>query len=183
MKTNALFYAAFLSNHHDPTFHEVSRKIFRLKCFCWIIHGQETGNCSWNIHWKCSAKKSSARIKLCWPVVSLPFIITKHSWVLQGALAFKLRLGPKQWSYYRMAKFKTAKMQHYHHKQASKRASDENLNYVTLAPQARASGEILNYSLSRYSNILNMMIGPKYRLSRHRNCKWQSVMKWAVLKA
>ena len=27
-------------------------------------------------------------------------------------------------------------------------ASDENLNYVTLAPQAKPSVEILNYSLS-----------------------------------
>ena len=34
------------------------------------------------------------------------------------------------------------------------RASDENLNYVTLAPQARPSGEILNYLLSRKSDIL-----------------------------
>ena len=33
-------------------------------------------------------------------------------------------------------------------------ASEENLNYVTLAPQARPSGEILNYLLSRYSDIL-----------------------------
>ena len=30
----------------------------------------------------------------------------------------------------------------------------KNLNYVTLAPQARASGENLNYSLSRESDIL-----------------------------
>ena len=28
------------------------------------------------------------------------------------------------------------------------RASSKNLNYATLAPQARPSGEILNYSLS-----------------------------------
>ena len=28
------------------------------------------------------------------------------------------------------------------------RASGENLNYMTLAPQARQSGEILNYLLS-----------------------------------
>ena len=41
------------------------------------------------------------------------------------------------------------------------RASGENLNYVTLAPQARQarlSGEILNYLLSRYSDILSMII-------------------------
>ena len=37
-------------------------------------------------------------------------------------------------------------------------ACSENLNYVTLAPQARPSGEILNYSLSRYSDILYMII-------------------------
>ena len=34
------------------------------------------------------------------------------------------------------------------------RASGENLNYMTLAPQARLSSEILNYSLSCYSDIL-----------------------------
>ena len=34
------------------------------------------------------------------------------------------------------------------------RASGENLNYVTLAPQERPSGEILNYLLSHYSDIL-----------------------------
>ena len=41
------------------------------------------------------------------------------------------------------------------------RASGGNLNYVTLAPQARQarlSGEILNYSLSRSSDILSMII-------------------------
>ena len=43
--------------------------------------------------------------------------------------------------------------------QASKaRASGENLNYMTLAPQARPRGEILNYSLSCYSDILSMII-------------------------
>ena len=44
---------------------------------------------------------------------------------------------------------------------AQARASVENLNYVTLAPQARQarlSGEILNYSLSRSSDILSMII-------------------------
>ena len=39
------------------------------------------------------------------------------------------------------------------------RAIRENLNHVTLAPQARKSGEILNYSLSRSSDILSMIIG------------------------
>ena len=34
------------------------------------------------------------------------------------------------------------------------RASDENLNYVILVPQARPSGEILNYLLSCQSDIL-----------------------------
>ena len=34
------------------------------------------------------------------------------------------------------------------------RASGENLNHMTLAPQARPCSEILNYSLSRYSDIL-----------------------------
>ena len=38
------------------------------------------------------------------------------------------------------------------------RASGENLNDVTLVPQARPSGEILNYSLSRYFDILCMII-------------------------
>ena len=38
------------------------------------------------------------------------------------------------------------------------RNSGENLNYLTLAPQARLSGEILNYLLSRYSDILCMII-------------------------
>ena len=62
-------------------------------------------------------------------------------------------------------------MQYYRHKQArasgenlnyvtlapQTRPSDENLNYVTLLPQARqawASGEILNYLLSHKSDIL-----------------------------
>ena len=40
------------------------------------------------------------------------------------------------------------------------RASGENLNDVTLVPQARPSGETLNYLLSRYSDILYMIIGP-----------------------
>ena len=39
------------------------------------------------------------------------------------------------------------------------RASCENLNYVTLAPQARPGDEILNYSLSHYSDILSKIIG------------------------
>ena len=39
------------------------------------------------------------------------------------------------------------------------RASGENLNYVTLAPQAKPSGEIFNYSLSHLSDILGMIIG------------------------
>ena len=34
-----------------------------------------------------------------------------------------------------------------------------NMNYMTLAPQTRPSGEILNYSLSRYFDILSMIIG------------------------
>ena len=34
------------------------------------------------------------------------------------------------------------------------RTSGENLNYVTLVPQARPSSEILNYLLSRQSDIL-----------------------------
>ena len=34
------------------------------------------------------------------------------------------------------------------------RASGENLNYVSLVPQARPSGEILNYSLSHNFDIL-----------------------------
>ena len=38
------------------------------------------------------------------------------------------------------------------------RASDENLNYTTLAPQARPSGKILNYLLSHYSDILYMIL-------------------------
>ena len=41
------------------------------------------------------------------------------------------------------------------------RPSGENLNYMTLAPQARQarpSGENLNYLLSRYSDILSMII-------------------------
>ena len=41
------------------------------------------------------------------------------------------------------------------------RATVENLNYMTLAPQARqarSSGAILNYLLSRYSDILRMII-------------------------
>ena len=57
-----------------------------------------------------------------------------------------------QWSYYRMAKFKSAEL--LSHPNATltpqarqARASGENLNYLTLAPQARTS-EILNYSLS-----------------------------------
>ena len=33
-------------------------------------------------------------------------------------------------------------------RQAMASGSSENLNYVTLAPQARPSGEILNYLLS-----------------------------------
>ena len=57
-----------------------------------------------------------------------------------------------------MAKFKSAESLALQVRQV--RASGENLNYVTLAPQARqASGEILNYSLSRYSGILCMIIG------------------------
>ena len=39
------------------------------------------------------------------------------------------------------------------------KASGENLNYVTLAPQAMPSGEIFNYLLSSYSDILCMIIG------------------------
>ena len=40
------------------------------------------------------------------------------------------------------------------------KASGENLKYMTLAPQARRlSGEILNYSLSHFSDILSMIIG------------------------
>ena len=35
------------------------------------------------------------------------------------------------------------------------RVSSENLNYLTLAPQARS---IFNYLLSHYSDILNMII-------------------------
>ena len=47
---------------------------------------------------------------------------------------------------YRIAKFKSAESLALQVRQV--RASGENLNYVTLAPQARqASGEILNYSL------------------------------------
>ena len=38
------------------------------------------------------------------------------------------------------------------------KASGHNLNYVTLAPQARLSGEILNYLLSPWSDILYMII-------------------------
>ena len=34
------------------------------------------------------------------------------------------------------------------------RASGENLNYVTLVPQARPSGEIFDYLLSHKSDIL-----------------------------
>ena len=34
-------------------------------------------------------------------------------------------------------------------RQAMASGSSENLNYVTLAPQVRQSGEILNYSLSQ----------------------------------
>ena len=37
-------------------------------------------------------------------------------------------------------------------------ASCENLNYATLAPQARPSGEILDHLLSHYSDILSMII-------------------------
>ena len=37
------------------------------------------------------------------------------------------------------------------------RASSKNLNYATLAPQARPSGEILNYLLSSYFDILYMI--------------------------
>ena len=43
--------------------------------------------------------------------------------------------------------------------QARQARANENLNYATLAPQARPSGEILNYSLSRSSDILSMIIG------------------------
>ena len=43
-------------------------------------------------------------------------------------------------------------------KQRQARASGENLNYETLAPQEWTSGEILNYLLSRYSDILSMIM-------------------------
>ena len=41
------------------------------------------------------------------------------------------------------------------------RASGKIMNYIILAPQARQakpSGEILNYLLSRFSDILSMII-------------------------
>ena len=61
---------------------------------------------------------------------------------------------------YRMAKFKLAESPNAKLAPQARQArvSDENLNYVTLVPQARPSGEILNNSLSHYSDILSMII-------------------------
>ena len=56
-----------------------------------------------------------------------------------------------QWSYYRMAKFKSAEL-----------LSHPN---ATLAPQARASGEILNYLLSQ-SDILVRSLEDSQQYSR-----------------
>ena len=61
------------------------------------------------------------------------------------------------------------------------RASGENLNYVTLAPQERPSGEILNYLLSHYSDILYMIIGLRtliILMSRASRDWWQ---RWTSL--
>ena len=52
---------------------------------------------------------------------------------------------------YRIAKIKSAESPYnatLAPQARQERASDENLNYVTLAPQARPSGGILNYLLS-----------------------------------
>ena len=46
------------------------------------------------------------------------------------------------------------------------RASGEDLNYMTLAPQARPSGEILNYLLSHLSDILERSLA-----LIHLNCR------------
>ena len=54
-----------------------------------------------------------------------------------------------------MAKFKSAESQA---RQA--RASGENLNYVTLVPQARPSGEILNCFTAGLSNAYLAMSAP-----------------------
>ena len=53
-----------------------------------------------------------------------------------------------QWSYYRIAKFKCNLNATLARQARQARASGGNLNYVTLAPQARPNGEIFNFSLS-----------------------------------
>ena len=63
-----------------------------------------------------------------------------------------------QWSYYRMAKLLSQPNATLAPQTRQAKASGHNLNYLTLAPQARLSGEILNYLLSPWSDILYMII-------------------------
>ena len=56
--------------------------------------------------------------------------------------------------------------------------------YVTLAPQARPSGEILSFLLSHYSDILSMIIGCESNICNYSGGKyfdkrwsdWESVL-------
>ena len=64
---------------------------------------------------------------------------------------FKFYKVTTQWSYYRMARInlQSHPIATLAPQARQARASGENLNYVTLAPWTRLSGEILNYLLSR----------------------------------